>query len=146
MRAAVFPRVHRQWSKDTIEEMNEKRQDFRRLVLGCIDADFCNQILIFQQFSRTHDFRSYAPLRSQFKKSKTLICFVLKLLKLKAHFVSKHTCLKSVLGCIDADFCDQGEIFQRFSRSTNTRFLQICIAGNSRNFRRFNGRFDQHFV
>ena len=27
--------------------------NFRRLVLGCIEADFCNQILIFQDFSRS---------------------------------------------------------------------------------------------
>ena len=33
-----------------------KSSNFRRLVLGCIEADFCNQILIFQHFSRSTRF------------------------------------------------------------------------------------------
>ena len=33
-----------------------KSSNFRRLFLGCIEADFCNQILIFQHFSRSTRF------------------------------------------------------------------------------------------
>ena len=33
-----------------------KSSNFRRLVLGCIEADFCNQILIFQRFLRSTRF------------------------------------------------------------------------------------------
>jgi hypothetical protein len=38
--------------KDTIEIMNEVPPNYGRLVLGCIDADFCNQkIIIMIHFS-----------------------------------------------------------------------------------------------
>ena len=36
--------------------------NFRQLVLGCIDADFCVQILIFSDFSRSTRSHSFAPL------------------------------------------------------------------------------------
>ena len=37
--------------------------NFQRLVLGCIEADFCNQILIFQHFRNLQDVHIFAPLQ-----------------------------------------------------------------------------------
>ena len=39
--------------------------DFERPVLGCIDADFCKQGLIFSIFRELHDLQTFAPLQSQ---------------------------------------------------------------------------------
>ena len=52
-------------------EVCKYRQDcFGRLVLGCINTDFCKQILIFQHFSRVEIYKVYAPLhRSESRNS-----------------------------------------------------------------------------
>ena len=41
---------------------------FGMLVLGCLNTDFCNQILIWQDFSRStvQDLHSFPPLQIQF--------------------------------------------------------------------------------
>ena len=39
--------------------------DFRRSVLSCINADFCDQILILQHFSRSTRCAHFAPLETQ---------------------------------------------------------------------------------
>ena len=48
---------------DTVSfsDFSAKWSNFRGLVLGCIEAKFCNQILIFQHFSR---FTRFAILRT----------------------------------------------------------------------------------
>ena len=50
--------------KKILEDFYRFLQIFRRLVLGCIDADFCVQICIFQHFSRSTRFAFFctAPI------------------------------------------------------------------------------------
>ena len=49
-------------------ELN-RRPNLERLVLGCIDADFCVQILIFQHFSRSTRFTYFCTARiSKFRQ------------------------------------------------------------------------------
>ena len=51
---------------------NEKSpQNFERLILGCIDADFCNQIVIFQHFSRSTKFTYFCTAQNSKIQQKT---------------------------------------------------------------------------
>ena len=70
-----------------------KSSNFRRLVLGCIEADFCNQILIFQHFSRSTRF---AILRTaQISKFQQILQNLAILSKIQvAHFVDLEKCCK----------------------------------------------------
>ena len=42
-----------------------RRKDFRQSVLRCINADFCDQILILQRFSSSTRFCTFAPLKTE---------------------------------------------------------------------------------
>ena len=46
-------------------------RNFRRLVLGCINTDFCNQILILQHFSRSTRFDKIALFRTALNSCKS---------------------------------------------------------------------------
>ena len=49
--AAVLALVER-FDTELISKISAKSSNFRRLVLSCINADFCVQILILQRFSK----------------------------------------------------------------------------------------------
>ena len=52
-----------------------KSSNFRRLVLGCIGTDFCNQILIFQHFSRSTRLTFFCTAQtSKFQQKKPSQC------------------------------------------------------------------------
>ena len=51
-----------------------KSSNFRELVLGCINADFCNQIIILQHFSRSKRFTDFWTARNS-KNWETLPTF-----------------------------------------------------------------------
>ena len=48
-----------------ISDFAAKSSNFRGLVLRCINADFCDQILILQHFSRSARCAHFAPLEAQ---------------------------------------------------------------------------------
>ena len=51
---------------DTVSfsDFSAKLSNFRGLVLFCIEADFCDQILIFQHFSRSTRFTHFRTARN----------------------------------------------------------------------------------
>ena len=46
-------------------------ENSERLVHGCMNADFSNQILIFQYLKHIHDLHTFAPLESNRKTMKS---------------------------------------------------------------------------
>ena len=53
--------------------------EFRRSILSCIDADFYNQILILQRFSRSTRFSQFASLATQKScKISSIFCEILQ--------------------------------------------------------------------
>ena len=90
------------------------------LVLGCIEADASKQILILQHCSRSTRFANLCTAPNSKFQQKIVHNFC----KLNIHPNLK----RLVLGCINADFCNQILILQHFSRST--RFANLCTAPN----------------
>ena len=47
------PRLVEKFDTELLSKFSAKSSNFRRLVLSCINADFCVQILILQRFSKS---------------------------------------------------------------------------------------------
>ena len=66
--AAWTPRAPRplveKFDTELFSDFSAKSSNFRRLVLGCINADFCVQILILQRFSRSTRFSHLCTARN----------------------------------------------------------------------------------
>ncbi len=72
------------FSREVIELMNKSLQNFGRLVLFCIKANFCDQILIFQHFSRSTRFANLCTAQiSKFQEKR-----VQNFARMKLNFIS----------------------------------------------------------
>ena len=94
---------------ESYSDFSAKSSNFRGLVLGCIKADFCDQILIFQHFARS---RRYAILctaqisKLQKKVGKKFVIFW-KFVQISANNGNFFTFFSEI--CIDFD-----DIFSEF--------------------------------
>ena len=61
--ATTRPLVEK-FDTELFSDFSAKSSNFRRLVLGCINADFCVQILILQRFSRSTRFSNLCTARN----------------------------------------------------------------------------------
>ena len=77
----------------------------RRLVLGCIDADFDNQICIFQHFSRATRFTYFCTAQNPFFQQKHPHNFGQNEMKwTKFHFIHLNFCIKKAKGYFSSKF------------------------------------------
>ena len=65
---------------ELISDFSAKSSNFRRLVLSCINADFCVQILILQRFSRSTRFSHLCTARNS-KSSQFFVKILLKFIQ-----------------------------------------------------------------
>ena len=77
---AVSPALVERFDIELFSDLQAKSSNFRGLVLFCIEADFCNQILILQRFSRSTRFAILctAPISTFQQKFENFFTFLLK--------------------------------------------------------------------
>ena len=86
------------WINDSISP------NLERLVLSCIDADFCNQIVIFQHFSRSTKFTYFCTAQNSKIQQKTRHNFG----KIELNWIIIHSnilnfCIKIAISLLNLD-------------------------------------------
>ena len=86
------------WINDSISP------NLERLVLSCIDADFCNQIVIFQHFSRSTRFTNFCTAQNSIFQQKTRHNFG----KIELNWIIIHSnilnfCIKIAISLLNLD-------------------------------------------
>ena len=78
-RLRAGPALVEKFDTELLSKFSAKSSNFRRLVLSCINADFCVQILILQRFSRSTSFAilctaQISKLQQKFVKLFSNVC------------------------------------------------------------------------
>ena len=101
--------------------ISQNFRPFPRLVRSCINADFCVQGVIFERFSSFAFFRTCGTTKKRVCEISQHQCTVRSSVNWSTSFSFSQNFRpfpRLVNGCINADFCVQGVIFQRFSSFT----------------------------